>query len=149
MENMKPEIEVTTAVKPVVSDEVKAATYLWKKMGQPDEFNNPESAKAWAILMKDCMGEGQFDYAQMKEFIDWVLTINVRSAEYMPVAKNPAATLAKNISTLLRYYKGYVAGQKAIENTKKKHSLKPGKNDDKPEYLKESGKQGYLEKTDL
>jgi hypothetical protein len=119
------------------TDEQRVANYLWTLLGKPDEFDNEETGAYWALTIRECMGETEFDRVGFKRFLDWVLNMNPRSAEYMRKAKDPVATLKKNLPTLFKFYGAFQAAQSAAVNAKKSIS---GKVDDRPTYRKESGK---------
>ena len=147
-EKMSVEAQTAEEQKPVSTSPIerKAANYLFKKLGQPSQFQEYETLVDWTLKMRDVIGAGQFDLQGVKDFIDWVLDVNPRSAEYMRIARNPAATMLKNIDILLKYYNAYLAGQKARTNLKRNQQKAETA---KPQYKQESGKQGYLEKSDL
>jgi len=128
------------------TDEQRAANYFWTLLGRPEEFNDEETGAYWALTIRECMGATGLDRVGFKHFLDWVLNMNPRSAEYMRKAKDPAATLKKNLPTLHKFYNAFRAAQAAATNAKKSFSAKA---DDRPAYRKGSGKQEVFKDSGL
>jgi hypothetical protein len=105
------------------SPEFKAATRFWNLIGRPDEFAG--SCLSWSVIMRDCIGESEFDLDTFLEFLRWAVTTNPLSAEYLRLARDPARTLQKNLPTLLRYFNAFQARLKAVAERDAK--LKPSR----------------------
>lgn len=134
------------------SNAERAANYLWTLLGTPTEFSTTEALTDWMKHMRDCMGEAELqdDLPAFKKFLHWVVKEHSYSAEWMTNAKNPAASLSKNLSGLLRRYRGEQNAKAAIEKKKKEReaiTLQP-KGDNLPQYRKDSGKRVVL-KSDI
>jgi hypothetical protein len=122
------------------SDEERVAAFLFQLLDRPEHFDKEETRLYWTQQMRECMGEAQYDRVQFKRFLDWVLNMNAYSAEYMRKAKDPAATLKKNLPTLLSLYGAHLKGLEALERSKNKFK---GKNKSL-HYKQESGKRDIL-----
>jgi len=118
--------------------ERRAAAYLFKLLGQPED--HALHAEEWEVTMREAVGHMELPYEEFKKFLHWVLEENVMSAEYMRKANNPPATLVKNIKVLKKLYSAWAKAQSIIE---KKKQLKP-KGDNLPAYRQESGKREIL-----
>jgi uncharacterized protein YdiU (UPF0061 family) len=129
----------------IKSDGEKAATRLWNLLGGPSEFQNAESVKDWTQHMRDCMGEAEMELEEFLKFLHWVVKEHSYSAEWMSSAKNPAASLSKNMSGLLRRYRGEQNAKAAVEKKKKeREAAKVQNNPNLPAYRQESGKREIL-----
>jgi hypothetical protein len=118
--------------------ERRAAAYLFKLLGQPEE--HVTNADEWEVTMREAVGHMEMEYEDFKKFLYWVMEENAMSAEYMRKANNPPATLVKNIKVLKKLYTAWAKAQSIIE---KKKQAKP-KGDNLPAYRQESGKREIL-----
>ena len=134
-------VEKTT--KPQRPDDYRAAAWMFQLLGSPTEFDNVETRDDWKAKMRDCMGEAEMGIDEFKKFLTWVLEANPYSVEYMRNARNPAATLLKNVSGLLRRYRGVV---KREEIEAKRHKREQA---GQPEYRRDSGKSDLLKEEEL
>lgn len=123
------------------SSEYKAAVRFWNLIGHPEEF--AEAVNPWSLIMRDCIGESEFDLDTFLEFLRWAVKTNPLSAEYLRLARDPAKTLQKNLPTLLRYFNAFQARLSAIAEREAKFKFK-GKTTN-PEHKYE----GILKKEDI
>ena len=84
-------------------DAVLAAARFWNLLGKPKGFTG------WETRIKPVLEESGMTLDEFRAFLEWAVNVNEYSVEYLRKAKDPMASLVKNLPTLLKFYKIYEA----------------------------------------
>lgn len=80
--------------------ELQAAIRFWNLLGKPKGFSNAN----WESKMKPLLEESRMSLDEFREFLTWTVNVNEYSVEYLRKAKDPMASLTKNLPSLLKFY---------------------------------------------
>ncbi len=101
----------------MAEDHVVAAQRFWKLLDKPKDCPN------WDVKMKPLLEESGMSIDEFKAFLDWAVNINEYSVEYLRKAKDPMASLTKNLPSLLKFYRAAEARKSAAEKNKSTQSF--------------------------
>ena len=73
--------------------EYLATKKFFNLLGAPEEYLYAVSE--WTVIMRDCLGETQFELETFYDFLRWAINKNPISAEYLRNARDPQQRLRK------------------------------------------------------
>lgn len=104
-------------IMPDQPDHILAASRFWNLLGKPKGFTG------WDAKIKPLLEESGMALDEFRLFLDWAVNTNEYSVEYLRKAKDPMASLTKNMPTLLKFYKIY----ETVRAVKSKSAKSEGK----------------------
>lgn len=93
-------------------DHILAAGRFWNLLGKPKGF------VGWELKIKPLLEESSMSLDEFRDFLDWTVNVNEYSVEYLRKAKDPMASLTKNLPSLLKFYRAAEARKRAAVNNK-------------------------------